>query len=114
MTGNVFKQVGNKWIPSTESDTKDCISSVKSSGTYREYLGIIVEVNLTDQCVTFMTHGDALFRVDDSDLYELGDVVLFDGRVLDENYIPSSKILRSIVGTVSGIISKTMLAVFKT
>ena len=65
------------------------------------------------ECLTFATHGDMLFKVDDSSKYNIGDTVLFDGTVIDEDTPISLKVQRSTVGAVSGKIDKHTLAVFR-
>ena len=110
----VYKYVNNKeWIESTEFDSTDCICSVKAEGTYKEFVGVVTSFDPDELSLTFATHGDFLFRVDDSDIYEIGDMVLYDGKILNEEYIPSSKILRSIVGVVSGKVGKIWLQYLK-
>ena len=48
MTGNVYvkDKQNNSWNKSTSTDSIDCISSVKTSGTWREYLGICTHILL--------------------------------------------------------------------
>ncbi|KAK8881867.1 hypothetical protein M9Y10_044503 [Tritrichomonas musculus] len=55
LTGKVYKYDSNKFVPSTESDrtqfrsiaadTTDCICSVKTRGTWKEYIGICVRID---------------------------------------------------------------------
>ena len=54
-----------------------------------------------------------MFSVDDSTDYEIGDVILYDGMILDENITLTLKHQRSIVGVVSGIIDEHTVAVFR-
>ena len=83
------------------------------NGTEKNYVGVIVEVDEKNNSVKFATHGDFMFNVDDSNNYEVGDVVLYDGRILDENVILTLKLQRSIVGTISGIIDENTVAIFR-
>ena len=89
----------------------DCIPSVKSSGTYREYLGIIVRIN--EDSIDFATHGDYLFHVNNSANYHIGDILTYDGNIIADDTFINSKILTSIVGKVMGIIDEHTLAMFK-
>ena len=108
----------------------NCISSVKSSGSYRQYLGICVGIHesgeeievgdlvkrkvvVNQPTITFATHGDFYFRVNDSSQYEVGDIVLFDGNKLDDELRINTKILQSIVGKITGIINEHLLCAFK-
>ena len=76
-------------------------------------MGIIVSVDVENECVTFASHGDMLFKVDDSSKYNIGDTILFDGTVIDEDTPISLKVQRSTVGVVSGKIDEHTLAVFR-
>ena len=101
----------------------DCIPSVKSSGTYREYLGIIVRINEatpgdeehdpTPASIDFATHGDYLFHVNNSANYHIGDILTYDGNIIADDTFINSKIMTSIVGKVMGIIDEHTVAVFK-
>ena len=46
MTGNVYvkDKQNNRWNKSMSTDSIDCISSVKTSGTWKEYLGICTHI----------------------------------------------------------------------
>ena len=107
----------------------NCIPSVKTTGSYRQYLGICtgmhepgtklylgdsvkIEVILDQPTITFASHGDYLFRVNDSSQYQVGDVVLFDGNKLDDDLMITTKIQQSIVGKVTGIVDEHLLAMF--
>ena len=108
----------------------DCIISVKSSGTYREFLGICTvvheagdkvligdtlkkELEIKQPSIDFATHGDFWFKVSDSSAYSVGDTVLYDGTVLDDNARITVRLSNSIVGKCTGIIDSTTIAVFK-
>ena len=108
----------------------DCITSVKSSGSYRQYLGICValhksgdvitigdtikkDIELKQDTIDFATHGDFYFRVNDTSEYSVGDIVLFDGNKLSDDLVITTKIMSSIVGKVTGIIDDHLLCVFK-
>lgn len=108
----------------------DCITSMKTSGSYKQYMGICVakhdkgdeievgealktKIVMKQPTIDFATHGDYYFRVNDSSYYEIGDIVLFDGNKLDDELCITTKIMSSIVGKVTGIIDEHLLAVFK-
>ena len=46
---------------------------------------IITKIDEEEYCLTFATHGDYLFYSDDSSKYQIGDVILFDGSILNED-----------------------------
>lgn len=113
-TGNVYKRIGSKWYPSTENDTQDCIGSVKFEGEAKEYAGIVISVNLEYKSLTFATHGDYLFKVDDSSKYKVGDTILYNGVIVSDNAPITVSLAQTIIGQVTGIINDTTIAVFKT
>jgi hypothetical protein len=82
MTGNVFAKQNSTW--STTTTPTDCICSVKSSGTFREYVGLCAKIN-SDNTINFATHGDCYFKVDDTEQYQIGDTVLYDKSILGDN-----------------------------
>lgn len=121
MSGKVYvKDYENKiWKLSTRNDTIDCISSIKPTGTLKEYLGICVSKE-TDE-ITFASHGDFLVKVGDSSKYEIGDIIYINDNinnsisisVLDENTPLTAKINKAIIGTVTSIIDSEFVAVFR-
>ncbi|KAH0786394.1 minor tail protein [Histomonas meleagridis] len=129
LTGNVYALTNEgKYVTNTSST--DCIPSVKTSGTYKEYLGICVakhgtgykasigdvikrEIEILQDTIDFATHGDFYFRVNNTADYEIGDVVLFDGNKLSDDLVITTKILNSIVGKVTGKIDEHLLSIFK-
>ena len=128
-SGEVFHLDGEKYVKGAGSST-DCITSVKTTGTYKEFLGICTAIHKSGETVTvgdtiksdvvmeqdtidFATHGDYQFRVDDSSKYSVGDTVLFDGTILDDEAPLTGKHSKSIVGRVVGIVDKNMLAIFR-
>ena len=131
-TGSIYHYdpMTHTYVSGTGGGFTDCIPSVKTTGSYRQYLGICVgiheagcklyvgdtvksEVEIQQPTITFASHGDYLFRVNDSSQYQVGDIVLFDGNKLDDDLIITSKIQQSIVGKVSGIVDEHLLAIFK-
>ena len=113
MSGHVYKYENERWVSSTTNDSTDCICSVINDGTWKEFVGIIVNIDEKNGCIKFASHGDFLFYVDDSNIYQIGDVILYDGKILDENYAMTLKIQQSIVGKVSGKINEHYIAIFK-
>ena len=108
----------------------NCIPSVRSSGTYQEFIGVCIfkhhkgesttvgdviksDVVVNEDTIDFATHGDFVFKVDDSSKYNIGDTVLFDGTVLDDDIPLTNKINKSIAGRVTGIIDDETVALFK-
>ena len=113
MSGKVYKRINETWIPSTNEDRQDCICSVMIEGNEKNYVGVIVSIDEKNNSITFGSHGDFMFNVDDSSTYEIGDVVLYDGRILDENVTLTLKLQRSIVGTITSIIDEHAVAIFR-
>ena len=113
LSGHVYKYVNSSWISSTSNDSTDCICSVKINGTWKEYIGIITSIDVKNNCITFATHGDMLFKVDDANIYQIGDVILYDGRIVDEDYAMTLRIQQSIAGKITAKINETTVAIFK-
>jgi hypothetical protein len=118
LSGNVFKFNEGTRLYETSTDATNCISSVKANGGVREYLGICSGVlhrgdkNIGVDTVEFASHGDVYFKVDDSDNYEIGDIVLIDKTILGEDVIITGLIKRMIVGTITAKINKHYVSVF--
>ena len=113
---NVYKRVDREWLPSTANDTTDCICSVKTNGSWKEYIGICTSIDVENNCVTFATHGDYMVKVTDTSCYNIGDEVFIDDgelKVLTGATAITSKIQRTMIGIITGIINKTILSVFK-
>lgn len=113
LTGKVYKRNGCKFIPSTSTDRSDCICSVQLKGNHKTYVGVVVSIDEKNKCITFASHGDYMFNVEDSSLYEIGDVVLYDGRILEDELAVSSLLLQSVVGKITAIVDKHTVSVFK-
>ena len=128
MSGEVYNLKNGNYTK--ETNTIDCIPSVKSTGTYKEFLGIVVnkhksgdkvtigdvvkyDVEINQETVDFATHGDYYFRVDDSNKYKIGDTVLYDGSIIDDDVPITNKIIKSTIGSITGIINEHYVSVFK-
>ena len=128
MSGHLYRYGEGTYVEETTST--DCISSVKSTGTYKEFLGIVVnkhkngdkvtigdvvkyDVEINQETVDFATHGDYYFRVDDSSKYKIGDTVLYDGSIVDDDIPITNKIIKSTIGSITGIINEHYVSVFK-
>ena len=111
-SGHVYKQVNDMWESSTINDRTDCICSVVINGTYKEFVGVITDVDISRKCVTFASHGDVLFYCDDANIYQIGDVILYNGKILDPEYAMTLRIQQSIVGKVTAKINEHTLALF--
>ena len=83
------------------------------NGSWKEYVGIITNIDVKNNCITFASHGDYLFYVDDSNIYQIGDVVLYDGRIVDEDYAMTLKISQSIAGKITSKINEHFVSLFK-
>ena len=113
MSGKVYKQINSEWIPSTTSDRTDCICSVINVGNHKTFVGVVVSIDESNKSLTYASHGDFMLNVDDTTLYEVGDVVLYDGRILEDDLTITSALLQSVVGKITAIIDEHTLAVFK-
>ena len=122
MTGKVYNRLGDDWILTTVNDSIDCIPSVKTNGTWKEYLGICT--SKTDKEIRFATHGDYLVKVNDSSTYGIGDTVYIEDyeydnkiipvlKILSEDIILTTKINRMTVGIVTSIIDSKTISVFR-
>ena len=128
MSGHVYRYGEGTYVEETTST--DCISSVKSTGTYKEFLGIVVnkhksgdkvkigdvmkkDVIINQDTIDFATHGDYYFRVDDSSKYKIGDTVLYDGSIVDDDVPITNKIIKSTIGSITGIINEHYVSIFK-
>ena len=113
MSGKVYNRNDNKWIPSTAADRTDCICSVVNSGNHKSFVGVVVSIDEQNKSLTYASHGDFMFNVEDTSLYEVGDVVLYDGRILEDDLTITSALLQSVVGKITAIIDEHTLAIFK-
>ncbi len=128
ITGHVYKYINNnqipdlsnfvRWTPSTEADTTDCICSVKTTGTWNEYIGICTNIDDKNNCITFASGGDYLVRVNDTSCYSIGDEVFIDNednklKVLSGETAITAKLRRMTVGIITSKINEHMLSVFK-
>ena len=128
MSGEVYNLKNGNYTK--ETNTIDCIPSVKSTGTYKEFLGIVVnkhksgdkvkigdvmkkDVIINQDTIDFATHGDYYFRVDDSSKYKIGDTVLYDGSIIDDDIPITNKIIKTTIGSITGIINEHYVSVFK-
>ena len=53
------------------------------------------------------------YRVDDSNKYKIGDTVLYDGSIIDDDVPITNKIIKSTIGSITGIINEHYVSVFK-
>ena len=116
LTGKVYKYEKNQFIPSTATDTTDCICSVKTNGKWNEFVGICVRIDEENKCVTFSSHGDYLVKVNDTSCYGVGDEVFVDDgelKVITGQTAITAKIRRTTVGIITAIIDEQHLSVFK-
>ena len=128
ISGNVYKLKEGKYVDRT--DTTDCIPSVKTEGKYKEYLGIVVakhkagetvtvgdvvkhDVIISQDTIDFATHGDFYLKVNDLWPYQVGDTVLYNGDIVNDEGPMTNKIQRMIAGVVTAIVDPGTLAIFK-
>ena len=113
MSGKVYKRINDEWISSTPDDRTDCICSVVNAGNHKSFVGVVVSIDEENHSLTFASQGDFMFNVDDTSLYEIGDVILYDGCILEDDLTVTSKLHQSIVGKITSIIDEHTLAVFR-
>ena len=116
---------GKTFTPITISST-DCVPIVKSTGDYNTFAGICTEVDTPYKGQTtkmyrgkehafikFATHGDFQMYVEDSSKYKIGDLITYDGKIIDPEETMTYKTMMSIVGNVSAIVRNNSIAVFR-
>ena len=122
LTGEI---VGKNFSPLTLSST-DCVPIVKTTGDWTQFVGICTEVDVsyygrTSQkykgiehaYIRFATHGDFQMAVEDSSKYKVGDLITYDGTVVDTSAPLDYKTMFSIVGSVSAIVKNNSVAIFR-
>ena len=114
LSGNVYKYDYTSESWSTQTDSTNCICSVKTEGTYKEFVGIITSIDESKNTITFATHGDFYMWVNDSTKYAIGQTILYNGIVLSDDSPINNKIVKMTVGTITAKIDKHTIAVFKT
>ncbi len=130
--GNTYKIVNDEFIASTDEDYTDCVPGCTVSGTYKTFLGICVKkyaantrklngvglsryIEFTQNCIEFATHGDYLFKTaTPHSEVTVGDTIMYDGSVVNDEQPMTNRVSKSIVGTVTKIFNSTTFAVFKT
>ena len=113
------------FLPIIISST-DCVPLVKSTGDWTTFAGICTEVDVSyknktttyyrdKNCafIRFATHGDFQMAVNDSSKYKVGDLIMFDGSIVNTDEQLSYKTQKSIVGSVTAIVSTGSVAVFR-
>jgi len=131
MDGHAYKVVNDEFVRSTKNDSTDCVPGVVSNGDYKTFVGVCVKkysigakvlmgdgvqryVEFKQNCIEFATHGDYVFKVNDTSNMNIGDTLLFDGSVLNDETPINNKINSSIVGVITEIYDSNYLSVFKT
>ena len=112
-SGRVCKYDTDNDMWSYNTSATDCICEVKDTGTVDEYVGICVGFKEDTHSLIFATHGDYYFNVADSSIYKTGDIVLLDGTILKDDTPITGKIMKMIVGKVTGKVNKNTIAVLK-
>ena len=116
---------GKNFSPLTISST-DCVPIVKASGDWSTFAGICTEVDvpyynkatikykgIEHAFIRFATHGDFQMAVDDSSKYKVGDIITYEGNIINPNDNIDYKTMRSIVGSVSAIVKNNSIAIFR-
>ena len=101
----------------------DCICELKPSGIPDEFVGILVayvdqkgiytQSPTNARALLFATHGDFLFDVPSTENIKVGNTVLIDGTIVNNDTPLTVKILKRIVGRVTKVIDQHTLAIFK-
>ena len=121
-TGDI---IGKNFTMSTVSST-DCVPIVKASGDWTTFAGICAEVDVSyygrtrqiyngkeHAFIRFATHGDFQMAVDDSSKYKVGDLITYDGNIINPDETMNYKTMMSIVGSVSAIVKNNSIAIFR-
>ena len=116
---------GKNFSPLTISSA-DCVPIVKASGDWSTFAGICTEVDVPyynkttmkykgvqHAFIRFATHGDFQMAVDDSSKYKVGDIITFDGNIINPEDNVNYKTMKSIVGSVSAIVKNNSIAIFR-
>ena len=120
----------NSWVTTTNST--NCITEVKLEGDSSTFVGITVgyvaedgeriynnhDLNVTIKSKTirsilFASHGDFYFKVNDSSKYNIGDTVMVNGEVIDDETVLTQDIKNQIIGTCTAKVNDGMIAVFR-
>ena len=117
--------IGKNFTLLTVSST-DCVPIVKASGDWNTFAGICTEVDCdyygkTTQkykgkehaFIRFATHGDFQMAVDDSSKYKVGDLIKYNGEIVNTDDVVDYKTMMSIVGSITAIVNDTSIAVFR-
>ena len=104
----------------------DCVPLVKSTGDETTFAGICTEVDVSyknkttkyyrdKNCafIRFATHGDFQMVVEDSSKYKVGDLITYNGNIVNTDETPTYKMQLSIVGSITAIVDKSTVAVFR-
>jgi len=81
--------------------TTDCICALKPRGSYKEFVGICTSMRTDSRELTFASHGDYLFHVDNSSLYGIDDCIMFDGRTVNDEIPLTNRVARFIVEIIT-------------
>ena len=102
----------------------DCICELKPEGQLSEFVGVCVAFVGSDgtyknepdegtNSLLFATHGDFYFNVADASKYKTGDIIMLDYNILTDDTPITGRVLKSIVGKVTGKINRTTVAVLR-
>ena len=117
--------IGKNFSVAAISST-DCVPIVKTTGDWTQFAGICTEVDVINNgratqkykgiqhaFIRFATHGDFQMAVDDSSKYKVGDLITYDGSVVNTSSPLDYKTMFSIVGSVSAIVNNNSVAIFR-
>ena len=122
-----------QWKPNAEGDGGewtytttpiDCICELKPEGQLSEFVGVCVAFVGSDgtyknepdgdtNSLLFATHGDFYFNVADASKYKTGDIIMLDYNILTDDTPITGRVLKSIVGKVTGKINRTTVAILR-
>ena len=139
ITGDVIK---NEYVDSTQTRKLDfvnnpenvepnncCPKIMKCISKTKRYIGVVIQIineddeiehgtimketiKLARKCYRFASHGDCLLRVSDSSVYNVGDTILSDLSILDDDTPITGLIMSCIIGKVTRIIDDNRVAIF--
>ena len=139
-----YKEITNNFLDKSIDQIHKVQNIIPSNNPYNKFIGVVIKINhkeniyktsingivietkLNIDTIDFATHGDFIFKVNDNTIehqttsgnmkvYEIGDEILYDGRIIDYDQPISRKLENSIVGKITYIPSDNInyLSVFK-
>ena len=88
----------------------DCIYGISLNSSY-PFIGVVKEIDKTNNIIIFITHGIYPFTVSNSSNYNIGDIIDYNGNKVTVS--DNAPLKNNIVGTCVGKIDNSKIIVFK-